>query len=289
MVMNDSLFPGFTVTGSADGRTPLVMASPHSGREYPPAFLAAARLPLALLRRAEDGMVDKLLGKVDCAPVLHARFARTFLDLNRAADEIDPAMFDGPLTIPVRITDRVTAGLGVVPRLAAHSQDIYARKLSPADAAQRIAGLHAPWHARIAALIERARQRHGHAILIDCHSMPTPIGIRPPQIVLGDRHGTTASPALMRLIERHFGSFGWRVVRNAPYAGGHTTEVHGHAAAGIHAIQIEIDRALYMDGASLAPTAGFARVQEAMTGLARLIVAASPALRLGPTLQDAAE
>lgn len=287
--MHDSLQPGFSVTGHTDGRSPLVMASPHSGREYPAAFLAAARLPLAQLRRTEDGMVDQLLAGVDCAPVLRARFARTFLDLNRAADEIDAAMFDGPLTIPSRITDRVTAGLGVVPRLAAHGQDIYTRKLTPADAASRIAGLHAPWHGRIDALIERALQRHGHAILIDCHSMPTPIGIRPPQIVLGDRHGTTAAPGLMRLIERHFGSFGWRVVRNAPYAGGYTTEIHGNAAAGIHAIQVEIDRALYMDSATLEPTPGFARVAEAMTGLAQMLVTVAPTLRLGTSLQEAAE
>lgn len=287
--MHDSLQPGFTVTGPTDGRSPLVMASPHSGREYPPAFLAAARLPLAQLRRAEDAMVDLLLAGVDCAPVLHARFARTYLDLNRAADELDPAMFDAPLTMPVRITDRVTAGLGIVPRLAAQGQDIYARKLAPAQAAHRIAHLHTPWHNRIDTLIARARQRHGHAILVDCHSMPTSTGIRPPQIVLGDRHGTTAAPGLMRLIERHFGSFGWRVVRNAPYAGGHTTETHGRTAAGIHAVQIEIDRALYMNPATLAPTAGFAQVAEALTALAHLLVAAAPALHLGPALRDAAE
>lgn len=287
--MDDSLQPGFSVVGHRDGRSPLVMASPHSGREYPPAFLAAARLPLATLRRTEDGMVDKLLAGVDCAPVLRARFARTFLDLNRAADEIDPAMFDGPLAIPHRITDRVTAGLGVVPRLAAHGQDIYVRKLDPAEARQRIAALHAPWHDCIDTLVAAALQRHGHAILIDCHSMPTPLGIRPPQIVLGDRHGTTAAPTLMRLVERHFGSFGWRVARNAPYAGGYTTEIHGQTAVGVHAIQIEIDRELYMDGVTLAPTAGFARVAEAMAGVARLVVGAAPLLGLDALRQEAAE
>ncbi|MBC7506363.1 MAG: N-formylglutamate amidohydrolase, partial [Sandarakinorhabdus sp.] len=222
--MHDSLQPGFSGTGHTDGRTALVIASPHSGREYPPAFLAASRLPLVQLRRAEDGLVDQLLAGIDCAPVLCARFARTFLDLNRAADELDPTMFDGPVALPVRTTNRVTAGLGVVPRLAAHGQDIYTRRLDPADAARRITALHTPWHNRLATLLDRARPRHGHAILIDCHSMPTPTGLRPPQIVLGDRHGTSAAPALMRLIEQHFGSFGWRTARNTPYAGGHTTE-----------------------------------------------------------------
>ncbi|KAB7646385.1 N-formylglutamate amidohydrolase [Polymorphobacter fuscus] len=287
--MNDSLQPGFSVTGHCDGRSPLVLASPHSGRDYPPAFLAAARLSLMQLRRTEDGLVDQLLDGIACAPVLRARFARTYLDLNRAADELDPAMFDAPLAIPVRITDRVTAGLGVVPRLAAHGQDIYGRKLAPADAARRVTSLHLPWHRAIADCLDRARRRHGHAILIDCHSMPTPVGIRPPQIVLGDRHGTTAAPALVRLVERHFGSFGWRVARNTPYAGGHTTQTHGDLTAGVHAIQIEIDRSLYMDGASLHPGPGFGRVAEAMHGLARLIVATAPILRLDPPRREAAE
>ena len=288
-MMNDSLQPGFSVTGPCDGRSPLLFTSPHSGRDYPAAFLAAARLPEAQLRRAEDRLVDCLLDGVDAAPVMRARFARTFLDLNRAADEIDLAMIAGPLPIPTRRTDRVAAGLGVLPRIAAHGQDIYADRIDPADAMARIAAVHAPWHARIATLLGRARARHGHAILIDCHSMPTPNGIRPPQIVLGDRHGVTAAPALMRLVERHFAGFGWRVVRNTPYAGGHITETHGAVAAGVHAIQIEIDRGLYMDTESLDRNAGFDRVTSAMTGLARLLAATAPTLRLAATLREAAE
>jgi N-formylglutamate deformylase len=288
--MHDSIQPGFSVSGHCDGRSPLVMASPHSGRDYPAGFLALAQLPLPQLRRAEDGLVDQLLDGVDCAPVLRARYARTYLDLNRAADEIDPAMFNGPLAIPARITDRVTAGLGVLPRVAAHGQEIYAGKLDPADAATRIAALHRPWHDRIDTLLGRARLRHGHAILLDCHSMPTPTGLRPPQIVLGDRHGLTAAPALMAIVERHFTALGWRVARNVPYAGGHTTETHGAVGAGIHAIQIEIDRGLYMDTASLRRGPGFARVAAAMTGLATRLVAAAAALPLGPSpLHEAAE
>lgn len=287
--MHDSSQPGFSVSGASDGRSPLVFASPHSGREYPPAFLAASRLPLAQLRRAEDAMVDHLLDAIEASPVLRARFARTFLDLNRAADEIDPEMFAGALTIPSRHTDRVSAGLGVLPRLATQGQAIYARKLDPADAAARIAHVHRPWHDRIATLIERARARHGHAILVDCHSMPTPPGIRPAQIVLGDRYGNSAAPALVALIERHFAGLGWRVARNAPYAGGHTTEAHGDVGSGIHAIQIEIDRALYMDGATLARHAGFGRVASAMAGLAHKLADAAPRLGLGPLLREAAE
>ena len=287
--MNDSLQPGFSVTGPCDGRSALIFTSPHSGRDYPAAFLAAARLPEEQLRRAEDRLVDRLLDGIASAPVMRARFARTFLDLNRSADEIDPAMVGGTLPIPTRRTDRVAAGLGVLPRIAAHGQDIYTATIDPADVMVRITAIHAPWHARIAALIDRSRAWHGHAILIDCHSMPTPTGIRPPQIVLGDRHGLTAAPALMRLIERHFGSFGWRVARNTPYAGGHITQAHGAVGNGVHAVQIEIDRALYLDSQTLEPGAGFERVASAMTGLARLIAAAAPALPLAPTRREAAE
>jgi N-formylglutamate deformylase len=288
--MHDSTLPGFSASGHSDGRSPLVMASPHSGREYPARFLAQAQLPLAQLRRAEDAMVDQLLEGIDCAPVMRARYARTYLDLNRAADEIDADMFAGPLAIPVRITDRVTAGLGVLPRVAAHGQQIYAGKLDPADAAARIAALHRPWHDRINTLLGRARLRHGHAILLDCHSMPTPTGLRPPQVVLGDRHGQTAAPALMAIIEQHFSSLGWRVARNTPYAGGYTTETHGAVAAGVHAIQIELDRALYMDAASLRRGPGFGQVAAALAGLARKLVAVAASLPLGAApLREAAE
>ena len=287
--MHDSSKPGFSLAGPIDGRSPLVLASPHSGRDYPRAFLAAARLPLSQLRRAEDAMVDGLLDGIDFAPVLRARFARTYLDLNRAPDEIDTAMFAGSLTVPVRQTDRVAAGLGVLPRVAGQGQNIYGRKLDPAEASARIADIHTPWHNRIAKLIDRARAHHGYAILLDCHSMPTPLGIRPPQIVIGDRYGTSAAPALVQLVERHFDSLGWRVTRNAPYAGGHTTEVHGCPLAGIHALQIEIDRALYMDSVTLARTQGFAEITNAMTGLARLLFTAAPMLGLDPSLREAAE
>ncbi len=287
--MGDSLLPGFSVSGDSDGRWPLVMASPHSGRDYPAAFLAASRLTLAQLRRAEDAFVDDLLDDVIGVPVLRARHGRAFLDLNRAEDELDPAMFEGPPPLPPRITDRVSAGLGVLPRVASQGMDIYRRRIPSVEAEARLARLHRPWHARIAELLARAQARHGHAILIDCHSMPKPAGTMPPQIVIGDRFGTSAAPALVALIERHFRAAGWRVARNSPYAGGHTTEFHGAAAAGIHAVQIEIDRSLYMDSHRLARHDGFTTVATQMAGLAKLLVTAAPMLGLGPELREAAE
>lgn len=287
--MNDSLAPGFSVSGDSDGRWPIVVASPHSGREYPAGFLAASRLTLPQLRRAEDPFVDALLDGVEGVPVLRARYGRAFLDLNRAADELDPGMIDGVPPLPPRATERVAAGLGVLPRVAAQGLDIYRRRVPAAEAAARLAALHRPWHARITELLARARARHGYAILIDCHSMPQPAGTLPPQVILGDRHGHSASPALMAVIERHFRGSGWRVGRNIPYAGGHTTEFHAAPGLGIHAVQIELDRGLYMDPQRLVRHAGFDTVARQLTGLVRLLVAAVPTLGLHPALREAAE
>jgi N-formylglutamate amidohydrolase len=287
--VDDSLIPGFSMSGDCDGRWPLLMTSPHSGREFPPAFLGMSRLSIAQLRRAEDALVDELLGGVTHVPVMRARFGRAFLDLNRGPDELDPAMFDGALPLPTSGGERVAAGLGVVPRIAGHGLDIYRRRLPPVEAEQRLASLHRPWHGRISELLARARAQHGHAILIDCHSMPTPVGINPPQIVLGDRFGSSAAPALVTLIEQHFVRAGWRVARNKPYAGGHTTVFHGDVANGIHAVQIEVDRSLYIDARSLIRHGGFDRVRDVMTELAALVVAAAPTLGLEPPMREAAE
>jgi N-formylglutamate deformylase len=287
--MLDSIGSSFTVSGDTDGRWPLVMASPHSGRDYPPAFLAAARLSPQQLRRAEDPLVDELLEGVSGVPVLRARYGRAFLDLNRAADELDPAMFDGAPPGPPRHTERVAAGLGVLPRVAAQGMDIYRRRLAPAEAAARIEALHQPWHRRIVELLERARARHGFAILLDCHSMPTPPGPMAPQIVLGDRHGSSAAAPLMALIEAHFRGYGWRVGRNIPYAGGHTTEYHGRPVEGIHAVQIEIDRGLYLEPYRMQRNARFGDVATALAALAQRLADDAGGLGLEPPFREAAE
>lgn len=287
--MFDSVGASFSVSGDSDGRWPLVMASPHSGREYPPAFLAAARLGLQQLRRAEDPLVDELLEGVAGVPVLRARYARAFLDLNRAADELDPAMFDGLPPQLARHTERVAAGLGVLPRVAAQGMDIYRRRLDPAEATARIEALHRPWHTRISELLQRARGRHGFAILLDCHSMPTPQGQMAPQIILGDRHGSSADTAVVALIEAHFSERGWRVGRNIPYAGGHTTEFHGCPAEGIHAVQIEIDRSLYLEPYRMQRNARFGDVAEALAALAVRLAQDAAGLGLAPPVREAAE
>jgi N-formylglutamate amidohydrolase len=281
--------PPFRLTGDADGRWPLVVASPHSGRHYPAALLAGSRLSLAQLRRAEDAHVDALLDGIAGVPVLAATHARCWIDLNRRPDELDPSMFDAPLEVPVALTERVQAGLGVIPRLAAHGLEINARRLPAAEAAARLATLHLPWHQQLASLLNAARAVHGSALLIDCHSMPTPAGSRPPQIVLGDCHGLSAAPAIVQAIEDHFRRAGWRVGRNVPYAGGHTTRLHGHPAGAIHAVQIEIDRALYLDSHRLMPNNGAGRVRAALTGLVQTLVADWPRLAGPPAWREAAE
>lgn len=279
--------PGFSLVGDVDGRWPVVLASPHSGREYPADFLARTRLTLAQLRRAEDAYVDGLLeGAVaNGVPRLAARFGRSWLDLNRAPAELDPAMYVEPFDSDIaQSSDRVQAGLGVVPRVAGQGLDIYPTRLRLDEARGRIASVHAPWHAMVADLTGRARARHGHAVLLDCHSMPSP-GPGPgggAQIVIGDLHGRSASPALVELIARLFAGAGLRVSRNVPYAGGYTTAHHGRPEHGVHAVQIEIDRALYMDPARLTRHMGFPAITTLMTAVVASICEAAPSLDLTP-------
>jgi N-formylglutamate amidohydrolase len=285
-MMTDVLPPGFTITPAAAAPGPIVLASPHSGRDYPAAFLAQTRLTMAQLRRAEDAFVAELLADAaKDAPLIAARYGRAWLDLNRDAAELDPAMFVDPLDAhPAQSSDRVAAGLGVVPRIAAQGLDIYPGRVRSADAAARIAEVHHPYHAALGDLLGAAQARHGFAILLDCHSMPTPPPVAggAPQIVVGDLFGAAAAAPLVAVIERHFRHAGFRVARNAPYAGGYTTARHGRPAAGVHAVQIEIDRALYMDPARLVRHMGFGRIETSLTGLVAAVLAAAGGLDLGP-------
>jgi len=287
-------FPGHILSGAMPGTVPLVLASPHSGRDYPAEFLARTRLTLAQLRRAEDPYVDALLDGASGlgVPRLAARFGRSWLDLNRAPDELDPAMYVEPLDVHGdQASDRVVAGLGVVPRIAALGLDIYPTRLRLDDARARIASVHGPWHTALDRLTAAARAKHGFAVLLDCHSMPTPAAVagRTPQIVLGDLHGRAAAPALVDAIDAYLTGCGLRVARNAPYAGGYTTARHGRPELGIHTVQIEIDRALYMDTRRLARHMGFAAVAAQLTGLTRHLLENLASLDLGTRFAEAAE
>ena len=253
----------------------LLFASPHSGRIYPRHLLEAARIAPPIIRRSEDAYVDYLIaGAPDCGiTTISARLARAYLDVNRGPWELDPRMFEDELPAQARTrTARVAAGLGVIPRTVGDDMDIYARKLTFAEAQARIAAVHHPYHAAVTALMADIRREHGLVILIDWHSMPAraarhAFGGGGCDMVLGDRFGASCSPAILRSIERHLQDLGYRVARNAPYAGGYTTEHYGRPEQRTHALQIEINRALYLDEDILALTTGFATLK---TQLGRL-------------------
>ena len=272
-MVSEPLPPPYRVTLPAGARSAVVVASPHCGRDYPPAFLRQTRLVTAQLRRGEDAFVGELWAAAPRhgVPLVRARYGRAYLDLNRAPGELDPLMFDGPVAADPA-TDRVQAGLGVLPRVVAQGVEIYAQRLPALHAAERVAEVHAPYHAVVAGLLAEARRCHGYAVLVDAHSMPAPptpaVGL-PPQIVLGDLHGRACAGTLTAWAAAFFRAAGFRVAVNDPYAGGYTTRAHGSPAWGCHVLQVEVDRALYMDPVRLQPNAGYAvlaDVLQAFTG-----------------------
>lgn len=239
--------------------TPLVVASPHSGNVYPPDFLRLAAVPLSALRRAEDAFVDELFGDAPALgiPMIAARFPRSYVDANREAYELDPGMFEGPLPRPLNHrTTRVAAGLGMIPRVAASGEAIYRGRVPAAEIEHRLKTCWRPYHTTLALLVEETVSHYGAALLVDAHSMPSSaagIGVRDRDrrvdVVLGDNHGEACMPRLVEFAERWLSRQGLRVTRNQPYAGGFTTQRYGRPATGRHALQIEINRALYMDEA----------------------------------------
>jgi N-formylglutamate amidohydrolase len=260
---------------------PLVFASPHSGRIYPASLMAASHLDAQAIRRSEDAFVDEL---VEGSPahgvvLIAARMARAWIDLNREPWELDPGMFEDELPAFARgRTARVAAGLGAIARIVGEGREIYRRKLTFAEAQSRVAEVHAPYHAALGDLVDAARRRHGLAVLIDWHSMPSAAapqaaGTAACDIVLGDRFGSAASPAVTRRVERELKALGYRVARNTPYAGGYTTEAYGRPGTGVHALQIEVNRALYLDEDRLRPTSGFGPLKADLDRLAATLAA----------------
>jgi N-formylglutamate amidohydrolase len=262
---------------------PVVFASPHSGRAYPDELLAATRLDALSLRRSEDGFVDELFaaGPEHGAPLLAATFPRAWCDVNREAWELDPAMFADRLPSWVNTTSaRVGAGLGTIARVVASGEAIYRDKLSFADAERRIRTCWQPFHDALGALIAETCAAFGHCLLIDCHSMPTHghpsrPGSRPADFVLGDAHGTACAPRIARQVESLLADQGYAVRRNDPYAGGYVTRHYGRPREGVHALQIELARELYMDEGRIERLPGFPSVQRSITrfiaGLARSV------------------
>lgn len=271
----DEFDPPFSVAHPRVQVAPFVLSSPHSGRNYPKAFLDASALDPISLRRSEDSFVDEIFADAPRLgmPLLSAEFPRAFLDVNREAYELDPAMFDKPLPRFANTrSQRVAGGLGTIARIVSDGRDIYRGKLSLADAMERIDRLHHPYHQALGALLDTARERFGTACLIDCHSMPSSLssngygGRRRPRadIVLGNRHGTSCSPIIIEEAERVLKSCGYKVTRNEPFAGGYCTEHFGRPMAGYHALQIEISRELYMNEATLERTQGLTTLRRDM-------------------------
>lgn len=258
-----------------------VFNSPHSGSDYPASFLSRSRLDPLAIRSSEDAFVDLLFADAPRhgAPLLAARVPRACVDLNRSADELDPVLIAGASRRAMN--PRVAAGLGVIPRVVAEGRIIFDGKLPLAEAEQRLNAFYRPYHARLRALLEDQRARFGQAILFDCHSMPhdalasAPIVWgRQPNVILGDRFGAACERWLIDAATEIFRSEGFVVARNAPFAGGYITQHYGRPQSGIHALQIEIDRALYMDEASVRPLPEFdavrTRIGAAVAALAKL-------------------
>ncbi|NBJ12178.1 N-formylglutamate amidohydrolase [Microvirga arsenatis] len=268
----DEFDPPFTVTEPAVQTIPFVFNVPHAGAIYPASFLASSRLDAVALRRSEDAFVDELFAAVTelGAPLMTAHFPRAYLDLNREPYELDSRMFDGRLPSFANTRSmRVAGGLGTIPRIVADGQEIYRSRLPVDEALHRIEWLYKPYHRTLRNLVRRTAQLFGHAVLIDCHSMPASSVSREDgmkaDIVLGDRYGTSCATLLIDLVEAALRGRGYAVVRNKPYAGGFITEHYGEPALGRHALQIEINRALYMDERTMQRKQGFDRLASDLT------------------------
>ncbi|TAL83306.1 MAG: N-formylglutamate amidohydrolase [Beijerinckiaceae bacterium] len=269
------LDPPFDVFEPSALASPLVFSSPHSGAIYPRRFLTAAKLDATALRRSEDAYVDELFAGVVAhgAPLLRARFPRAYLDLNREPYELDPRMFDGRLPVFANTRSvRVAGGLGTIARIVGESQEIYGERLKVDEALARIEKLYKPYHHSLRSLLDRAHQRFGLAVLIDCHSMPSVSSVPSPDqtsgqkmkadFILGDRYGTSCETVFVDTVEYELRRLGYHVTRNRPYAGGFITEHYGDTANQFHALQIEVNRGIYMDERTMEKALRFAQIAE---------------------------
>jgi N-formylglutamate amidohydrolase len=291
--IKDELTPGFTVLEPVEHTTPFVFCSPHSGRIYPRALTEASRLDPHTLRKSEDCYVDTLFAGVAGlgAPLLAARFPRAYLDVNREPFELDPELFGNRLPSYANAHSmRVAGGLGTIARIVADGENIYARPPTLEAALERIEQLYRPFHAALTDLIERTRSKFGLAILIDCHSMPSAAmshtGHTRPDFVIGDRFGASCDPRLTRILRDHIGQLGYHAVLNRPYAGGFITEHYGRPQRLVHALQVEINRSLYIDEQTLEPSRGFDKLASDLTNLCRRVFAEVPVQTAWPSAAE---
>lgn len=260
-----------------------VFSSPHSGRDYPVALVARSRLSSVQLRSSEDAFVEELFAAAPDAgaPLIAACAPRAWVDLNRGADDLDPALIAGAGRGVQNA--RITAGLGVIPRVVGEGRAIIEGKLSLQEAESRIAEVWHPFHAQLSTLLEESRAQFGTAVLFDCHSMPhdalnaTPaVWGRRPNVILGDRFGTACDRWLIDFAAEVFNAAGFLVARNTPFAGGYITQTYGRPKRDVHALQIEIDRSLYMDEARVARNGDFPLVAAKLAAVTRELAAVAP-------------
>jgi len=261
---------------------PVVFASPHSGRDYPASFVAASQLDPVSLRRSEDAFVDELYEQAPHfgAPLIRAHFPRAYADPNREPWELDPAMFDEPLPDWVNTTSpRIRAGLGTVAKVVTDGAEIYADKITFKEAQSRIEHCYKPYHAALSTILQHTRDQFGAYLLIDCHSMPSiggPMDRDPGNdrvdMVLGDANGSACNQRITNMAHHVLRDMGYRVVLNTPYAGGFTTRNYGKPAENAHALQIEVNRALYMDERSITRSSGFAKLAQDLSKLIEALV-----------------
>jgi N-formylglutamate amidohydrolase len=273
------LGPPIAIIDADADLVPLVISSPHSGQIYPPSLLSLTRIERSYLRRLEDGCVERLFchGPGVGAPLLHALFARAYVDPNRAAFEFDAELFEGPLPDHVNLDSvKARAGLGSIPsRVAGHA--IYRSRLSYDEAERRLRTAYWPYHHALQGLLAQAMARFGVVLLLDCHSMPslstngTAANGRGVDFALGDRYGRSCSATLVAVAEGLLRDKGFSVARNRPYAGGHITASYGCPEADMHALQIEVRRGLYMDEQTLAPHAALGELQAVLRDLLALL------------------
>lgn len=274
--------PAFEIIAPADWTAPAVFNSPHSGRNFPEHFLRQSRLSAAALRKSEDCFVDELfLSCVDHgAPMLRALTPRSYIDLNREPYELDPRMFSGELPGYANTgSPRVAGGLGTIPRIVAEGEDIYRGRIDFTEARQRIEEVYLPYHRTLAALTNAVLSSRGEVLLVDCHSMPasatahvTPAVHGGVDVVLGDRFGSSCAEDIAAIVEESLKKHGMRVLRNKPYAGGFITQNYGAPHRNQHALQIEINRSLYMTEATLEKTSDFQVIKTILSDMARTLL-----------------
>ena len=272
--------PACEIALPAEQSVPFIFNSPHSGRFYPRDFLTATCLDKSEIRRSEDFLIDRLFAPVVKlgAPLMSANYPRAYLDVNREPYELDPKMFAGRLPAYANVRSlRVAGGLGTIPRVVSDAANIYKAPLPVEEGLARIERIYRPYHDTLRRLLAQTHVHFGLAILIDCHSMPSNIRGGParvrPDFVLGDRFGGSCMPELTDLAASTLQRLGYTVCRNKPYAGGFITEHYGRPARGLHALQIEVNRGLYMDEYGLEPHRGFERLSNDLATLAEALLA----------------